>query len=188
MVFTTAVLSLPPYLGSYQILSCLSYLSRLVIYLWPQSLSSCVPSALLSGEGLKHCCLSNSRSVASIRPWTVQRQLLILDTVQEQHQKEFLGMIRSLEIKCGLLWFILNIDDRSQAMVKDNLLCNGIPFLSRLYLTLLFFCKSFDPDQIKELWFDLITICDEKYSIKDFLLFVVIFNYREFYSTWQCNI
>lgn len=23
-------------------------------------------------------------------------------------------------------------------MVKDNLLCNGIPFLSRLYLTLLF--------------------------------------------------
>lgn len=74
-------------------------------------------------------------------------------------------------------------------MIKDNLLCNGIPFfLSRLHLTLLFFWKPFDPDQIKELWLHPIAISDKKNRIKDFLLFVVIFNYREFYSVWQGNI
>lgn len=48
-------------------------------------------------------------------------------------------------------------------MIKDNLLCNGIPFfLSRLHLTLLFFWKPFDPDQIKELWLHPIAISDKK--------------------------
>lgn len=187
VVFTTAVLSLSSYLGPYQILSCLSYLSRLVIYLWPVSLSSCVPSALLSGDGLKHCCLCNSRSVArrihtlhltlgfyidSFYYWTLYKRSRFL------HQIAFMGMIKALKMKRGLLWFILNID--------DNMLLSGIPLLSILYLTLLFYCKPFDPDQINELWFDPLTICDK--NLKGFLFFVVIFNYRELYSTWQCNI
>ena len=42
--------------------------------------------------------------------------------------------LKAFKMKCGLVWFIL------------NMLPNRILFLSMLHLTLLFFSEPFDPD------------------------------------------
>lgn len=72
--------------------------------------------------------------------------------------------------------------------MKASLLYNGIPLL-KAYLTSITLCKPFDPDWIKELCFDpSINIGFKKQTVKDYLLFAVIFNYGEMCSTWQCNL
>ena len=98
-----------------------------IMFVLSVPLSHLPPAALLI-ECFALCCRCNRRSVA--RP--LQRQL------QYWTRQAQIWTRKALKMKCGLLCFILNID--------DNWMLNGIPFSSMFYLTLLFFCEPFDPD------------------------------------------
>lgn len=87
------------------------------------------------------------------------------------------------------LWFRLNQNYSSLAEKKARLLQKGIPLWGRLILLLVFYAGLLIQIRSKGCGLILVYICDKKKNcIKDYLLFVVIFNYREIYSTWHCNI
>ncbi len=66
-------------------------------------------------------------------------------------------------------------------MIETNLLHNGILFLNRLFAATLLI-------QIGSRGCGLILLLYAICGIKDFVLFVVIFNYGGCYSTWQYSI